>query len=173
MNSTTMTVGGEEVEIVRKKIRNLHLRVLPSNDKLLVSAPIHASEASIRKFVEGHLDWVAQQRQRLSNRPSVELVTQAELLQETQKLIEYWSEQMGVQPEKVRMRDMKTRWGTCNTSTKVITVNKQLAKYPPECLEYIVVHELTHLKVQAHNAEFWQIVAKHLPDYKARRGVLR
>ena len=58
---------------------------------------------------------------------------------------------------------MITRWGTCNTNTRKIWLNLQLAKKPVECLEYGMLHELAHLKVKNHGADFVAILDQYLP----------
>ena len=61
---------------------------------------------------------------------------------------------------------MTTRWGTCNTNTRKIWLNLQLAKKPIECLEYVILHELAHLKVKNHGADFVAILDQHMPYWK-------
>ena len=64
---------------------------------------------------------------------------------------------------------MKSRWGSCNVKTGALCLNVQLVKKPPQCLEYVVVHELCHLLVPNHSPQFWAYVADCLPDWKRRR----
>ena len=61
---------------------------------------------------------------------------------------------------------MKTRWGTCNINKKRIWINLQLVQKDIDCLEYIIVHELTHLVEKNHNKRFYNIVEKYCPNYK-------
>jgi len=65
-----------------------------------------------------------------------------------------------------RFRRMKTRWGSCQIQKKRICLNIQLAEKTPECLEYVVVHELTHLREPAHNKHFWGLVDQFYPEWK-------
>ena len=67
---------------------------------------------------------------------------------------------------------MKTKWGSCNPEARSIRLNTELAKKPPECLEYIVVHELTHLLEPTHNARFVAIMDRMMPHWRHRRDVL-
>ncbi len=73
----------------------------------------------------------------------------------------------------LRIRKMKTRWGVCNTKTKVITLNTELLKYPERCLDYVVVHELSHLIHPNHSKSFWKVVESYYPNYKEVRKELR
>ena len=61
---------------------------------------------------------------------------------------------------------MTTKWGTCNPSTGKIWLNLQLAKKPPECLEYVILHELAHLKVKDHGPEFVAILDRYMPMWR-------
>ncbi|MDO5650420.1 MAG: M48 family metallopeptidase, partial [Gallicola sp.] len=71
-----------------------------------------------------------------------------------------------------KITSTKTTWGTCNSS-KELTFNIKLAMAPPEVIEYVVVHELAHLKHMNHDRGFWNIVGRYLPDYKDRQDYLK
>lgn len=73
----------------------------------------------------------------------------------------------------LKIRKMKSRWGVCNTKTFVITLNYELVHYSKDCLDYVVVHELSHLLVPNHSKKFWSIVSKYCPNYKEIRKKLR
>lgn len=81
-------------------------------------------------------------------------------------LIVRWERVIGVKSEGFSIRDMKTRWGTCNIRTKKICLNLQLAKKPPKCLEYVVVHELVHLLEGSHNRVFKNYMDHFLPNWR-------
>lgn len=70
-------------------------------------------------------------------------------------------------------RRMKTRWGSCHIQKKKICLNIQLAEKPPICLEYVVVHEMTHLHEPSHNKRFWQLVGTFFPEYRLGKELLR
>lgn len=67
---------------------------------------------------------------------------------------------------------MKTKWGSCNTRAKRIWLNLELAKKPPECVEYILVHELVHLLERNHNERFRAHMDKLMPNWRERRDLL-
>ena len=73
----------------------------------------------------------------------------------------------------LRLRKMKTRWGVCNTKDLVITLNTELYKYPSICLEYVVIHELSHLIEPNHSKNFWKIVEEYMPNYKKVKALLK
>lgn len=73
----------------------------------------------------------------------------------------------------LRIRKMKTRWGVCNTKLKVVTLNSELIRYDLEKLDYVIIHELSHLIHHNHSKQFWLLVEKYCPDYKKIRKELR
>lgn len=73
----------------------------------------------------------------------------------------------------LKIRKMKTRWGVCNTKTHNITLNLELYRYDIECLDYVIVHELSHLIEANHSKKFWNVVEKYYPNYKEIRKKLR
>lgn len=84
-------------------------------------------------------------------------------------LLERWEPRLGVKAGRVFVQRMKTKWGSCTPATGSIRLNTDLARKPPECLEYIVVHELTHLIVPTHDARFSTVLDQHLPHWRQVR----
>ena len=84
-------------------------------------------------------------------------------------LLNHWQPIMAVQASGFGVRKMKTRWGSCNIRSKKIWLNFDLIKKSPHSLEYVVVHELTHLYERYHNARFYALMDKFLPDWSERR----
>ena len=87
-------------------------------------------------------------------------------------LITKWEPRMGVKVERFFVQQMKTKWGSCNPENRSIRLNTELAKKPPECLEYIVVHEMVHLLVRRHNERFANLMNKCLPHWRLLRQAL-
>ncbi|MDR9415459.1 MAG: SprT family zinc-dependent metalloprotease [Gracilimonas sp.] len=96
----------------------------------------------------------------------------AELKKEIPKLIKKWEPIMNVSVTEFGVKDMKTRWGTCNIRAQRIWLNLQLAKKRPELLEYVVVHEMTHLHERLHNKRFYGLMKKFLPNWKSLKNEL-
>lgn len=96
----------------------------------------------------------------------------AELKAKLPALIEKWEEIIGVKANAVGVKNMLTRWGTCNVKDKRIWINLQLAKKPLNCLEYIVVHELVHLLEKTHSPVFVEYMDKFLPDWRVIKDEL-
>ena len=81
-------------------------------------------------------------------------------------LIVKWERVIGVQATKWEVKQMKTLWGSCNHRTGNIIFNLELAKKPLSCIEYIVVHELLHLKIRLHNEAFTSEIGALLPNWR-------
>lgn len=88
------------------------------------------------------------------------------------ELLDKWQQIVGVKVDKIVVRRMKTKWGTCVVDSKTIWLNPELAKKNPRSLEYIVVHELTHLHERKHNDRFVELMDRYLPDWRSRRDEL-
>lgn len=87
-------------------------------------------------------------------------------------LIGKWQEKIGVQVESWGVKKMKTKWGSCMVDKRRIWVNLELAKKTPQCLEYIVVHELLHLLERKHSDRFMSLMDQHLPLWRLTRDEL-
>lgn len=89
-----------------------------------------------------------------------------ELKKQIQPLVDKWQEKIGVLVDDWQVKQMKTKWGTCNIEKKRIWINLELAKKPIQCLEYIVVHEMIHLLERHHNDRFLSLMEKYMPQWK-------
>lgn len=210
------------IELERKKIKNMYLKVLPPDGRIHITAPMRMSEDEIRSFVIAKQEWVLGQQAKIRQRHSgqikdclsgeaislwgqsftLEVITKAgrgritlqedkllmevpadsladqrkkllnhwykeQLLQRIPYLILKWEKIIGVKSEGFTICDMKTRWGTCNIRSKKICLSLQLAKKKPDCLEYVIVHELVHLLEPSHNGTFKAYLDRFYPDWRS------
>ena len=93
-----------------------------------------------------------------------------EVLRALPGIVERMEARIGVHAARWSVRVMKTRWGSCTPKTGAIRINARLAAYPPECLEFVVAHELVHLLEPSHNARFRTLLDEFCPD---NRGIAR
>lgn len=96
----------------------------------------------------------------------------AELKRLLPELLEKWQPKLGVEVRAWGIKRMKTKWGTCNIEAQRIWLNLELAKKPVQCLEYILVHELTHLLERHHNERFTGLLDQHLSQWRTLREEL-
>jgi predicted metal-dependent hydrolase len=215
------------IEITRKKIKNLHLRVTPPHGQIKVSAPQYMTNNFIKTFVLSKLTWIHKQQTKIQNQETVSPyeykngenhyfqgkayplkvveqngkphgeLTQSQLIlyirpeqgrEKRKEILNQWyrsqlieiipllirrhETSMKVSVNEFRIKRMTTRWGTCHIGDKRIWINLELAKKPPICLEYIVVHEMCHLLEMAHNKRFYRLMDRFLPDWKLYRDEL-
>ncbi|MCT0224756.1 M48 family metallopeptidase [Synechococcus sp. CS-1328] len=96
----------------------------------------------------------------------------SELRKEATILIDKWQQRLNVQANKLFIQAMTRQWGSCNPASGNIRLNTQLAQKPKECLDYVVLHELAHLRVPSHGEEFIALLDNHLPEWEERRRLL-
>lgn len=178
----TLLVDGIEVRLSRKRVKNLNLRIARDGLHVDVSAPSWVSEDEVREFVRRKAAWIESHLAQAADTPMArasqakpeEVAAWREVVSAcVPALIAAWEPIMGVRAGKLAYRNMTSRWGSCQPSTGRICINVRLALYPPECLEYVVVHELCHLLERGHGPRFHQLMDTFMPDWKQRRAKLR
>jgi len=87
-------------------------------------------------------------------------------------LVEKWAERMQLFPKKISFRKTKRQWGSCSAQN-ALSFNTMMMKLPQSVIEYIIVHELAHIAYKHHQRPFWELVAAHLPEYKAHIATLK
>ena len=120
---------------------------------LLLRAPRHGTEKERRALMEVFL--------------------RSQLREALIPLLAQWQSALNVHPSGWRIKDMTGRWGSCSVRTHRLCFNLKLTGKDRRCLEYVVVHELCHLIVPNHSEAFWNGMASCLPDWRARRKLLR
>lgn len=216
-----LTVDGLCVTVLRKSIKNMHLRVLAPAADVQITAPKTLPNAAIERFVREKRGWIERQKCKIAARPALtnpeyrdgqtiwlwgkavtlrlffvprgrkavlqgdaltlfvldtddpsarEAVLLAFYREQLKSAVEsrlpVWEAKTGLYASGVQIRNMKSRWGTCNVQTGRILLNLQLAKQPPVCLDYVLVHELTHLRHADHSSAFWEDVFRVFPNWK-------
>jgi predicted metal-dependent hydrolase len=163
-----------------KRRRTIGITIEDSGE-VMVRAPVRASRAVIADIVRRKARWIERRQAEITQRPPAaqpaftapqreELVEHARIVLGSAVL--RWAERMGCAPGPVLVRDQKRIWGSC-ARDGTIRLNWRLVLLPADLIDYVVVHELTHLTVRNHQPEFWAAVATVLPDYKQRRSRLR
>ena len=221
------TIDGLCVTIVRKSIKNMHLRVLSPDGEIQITAPNRLSVSQIDRFVREKRGWIEARQQQLAERPAAtnpafadgqtvylwggsytlrleEASRGRSALQRGQEIVlsvhpeddtsqresllndfyrealseriaarlPLWEARTGLHPSAWQIKNMKTRWGTCNTATRKIWLNLQLAKQPPVCLDYVIAHELTHLRYPGHGQDFQAFLTRAMPNWPEVRKAL-
>ena len=168
-----------EYEIRRSDRRTLGLE-LTREGKLLVRAPRFVSAAVIRRFVAGHEDWIlaaeARQARRRAEHPEPTEAERRELIKKAKAIlpgkVAHYAARMQVQPTRITVTSARTRFGSCS-GKNALSFSWRLMTYPEEAIDYVVVHELAHIRYHDHSAAFYDFIASVLPDHKQRRALLR
>lgn len=175
-------VDGIEAHIVRKRVKNVNLRIARDGSHVDVSAPSWVSDSEVEAFIRSKSAWIASHMAQAAQTPMAraaqatpeEVAAWREAVSAcAPALVAAWEPIMGVKAGKLAYRNMTSRWGSCQPATGRICINVRLALYPPECLEYVVVHELCHLLERGHGPRFHQLMDAFMPDWKQRRAKLR
>lgn len=224
---SAIKVGGVEVEVLRKDIKNLNLSVRPPDGDVRVSAPRHMDDDAVRLALVSRLAWIHKkqrlfkesnrqpereivsgeshyfrgvryrlevierngpprlkitgERLRMEVRPGADREDRKRILndwhrrhvkEEIPELVQKWEPVMGVSVAEWGVKRMKTRWGSCNTQARRIWLNSELAKKPPRCLEYVLVHEMVHLLERNHTDRFKSLMHRFLPSWRSRQAEL-
>ena len=160
--------------IIRAKIKNLYIHV--KEGKVIVKAPKYLKETQIKEFINKKAKWIYEKvNETKAQKRAEEQVTENEikrLANLVEKNIKKYSELLKIRPKKVTIKNIKYAWGSCS-SKKNISINQQLAKKSEKEIEYVVLHEMSHLIHMNHSKEFWNLVGKYMPDYKIWRKKLK
>ncbi len=168
-----------DYEVIRSRRRTMALEIT-RDARILVRAPLRTSEASIRRFVENHREWIsahlARRQEHLAAHPPLSEEEISALRAEARAYLpgrtDWWAERMGVRHSGVKITSAHTRFGSCSAKNS-ICYSLYLMQYPPEAVDYVVVHELAHIRHKNHSPAFYAEVARWLPDYRRRQAMLR
>lgn len=165
--------------MIRSKRKTISVEV--SRDlRILVRAPVQLSDESIQEFVNQHRSWIQTHWKRQQAKLENQIVLSEEQLvllralaeEELPKKVKRFGLQMQLMPEQVRITTAKTRLGSCG-SNRHINFSMYLMLYPEPLIDYVVVHELAHLRYLGHNSSFYSLIAQYIPDYKERLQQIR
>lgn len=132
---------------------------------------------TIDDFVLSHEKWINEHIEKQKSRLSLEKTLDEKRVSELRALaaaelprrVEYYSEKMGLYPTSVKITSAATRFGSCSGKNS-ICFSYRLMLYPPEAVDYVVVHELAHIKEKNHSARFYALVERYMPDYREREN---
>ncbi|QAT49340.1 M48 family peptidase [Caproiciproducens sp. NJN-50] len=169
------------LRIERSKRRTLSLSIT-RDGAVLVRAPLFLESEEIESFVRRHEEWIERQlslwKERAAREAALMLTPEktAALKQRAQVYlsgrVRHYSKIMGVSPIGIKITSAKTRWGSCSAKNS-LCFSYRLILLDPEAVDYVVVHELAHIRVKNHGPEFYREVERYLPDFRRRIALLR
>jgi predicted metal-dependent hydrolase len=167
----------ELVEIRRSRRARRWTLTVPWGDQVVLTVPVGMSEREVAAVLQSHREWIARERAAQAPRLGLrrERVSESEARLAARELVTMVLEEeapaLGVSYGRVQIRGQRTRWGSCS-ARGTLSFNWRLALAPLEVLDYVVVHELCHLREPNHSARFWRLVASRRPDWRRQRDWL-
>lgn len=163
----------------RSARKTLSMEITPALE-VLVRAPMRLPLREIDAFVGKHTEWIRRATVRKQTRMlALSEPEEAELRTLTERAravipgrVSYYAQKMGLSPTAVKITRAKTRFGSCSPKNS-LCFSCLLMRYPPEAIDYVVVHELAHIVHKNHGKAFHALVASVLPDHRERRSLLR
>ena len=163
-----------EYELIRAKIKNMYIYI--KDGKVIVKAPLTLKEEQIKEFINKKSNWIYKNLEKEKEQIKVEEKIEQEDLNRLQWIvknsIEKYSKLLRVTPNKVKIKNIKYAWGSCSIK-KNITINQKLAMKDAKVIEYVVLHEMCHIKQMNHSKKFWSLVEKYMPEYKKYKKMLK
>ncbi len=181
--SRVLTVGTESIQYisrVNKRARHIRISLYP-NGRIAVTRPVGVSLARAENFLIEKYDWVRGKIKKRSQAahvtiPYVSSIMYPHVKEEVYTFVvarlNYFNHFYGFKYNHVAIKRHKTLWGSCSAKSNV-NFNYKILFLPQEIADYIVVHELCHVKEHNHSLRFWALVARTIPDWKERKKQLR
>ena len=174
-----MTGLPEGYTLKRSKRKTLAVEVTRAGE-VLVRAPLRMPVREIERFVAAQQPWIeahiAIQKQRSAAHPEPDAAEEARLRALAKAVIPqrvaYYAGIMGLTPTGVKITSARTRFGSCSMKNS-LCFSWRLMQYPPEAVDYVVVHELAHILHKNHGKMFYATIAAVMPDHRARRALLK
>ena len=165
-------------KVIKSGRKTISLEISRNAD-VIVRVPYGTKDKFIEEFINSHKFWI---EKHLNNRlEKAEMFKNADensqaLKKAAREYIfkraEEFAKIMNVKYSGIKITSAKTRFGSCSGKNS-LCFSWRLMQYPEEAIDYVVVHELAHLRYMNHGAEFYALIARYLPDWKARRALLR
>ena len=162
-----------EVRIQQQARKSLALRVTPDGLVALIPHGLDPNRPEVRRFIERGLEKLSElSPPHASLRQALRLRSgqaQGKLLtpQALRDLVSTWAERIGAQVERIRVREMRAKWASCS-SRGTITLSRDLLQLPCDLAEYVVCHELAHLKIPGHGKGWQALMGICMPDWRKR-----
>ena len=167
-----------DYKLIRSKRKTIELSI--GDDFLpLVKAPLKMSTEDIEKFVLKHERWIEKQiikkrehDEKFALSPEEETMLKEKALPYLTERTEYFAKLMGLKYTGIKITSAKKRFGSCSGKNSVC-YSWRLMQYPPEAIDYVIVHELAHNKFPNHSPEFWNLIKKYEPNFKIKKLKLK
>ena len=168
-----------EYTLIRSRRKTLAIEIT-REAKLVVRAPLRCPKGEIERFLKEKQSWIeshlAKMEARKQAHPEPTPGEEAALRQLAKSilppLVKKWAAVMEVMPAGITITGARTRFGSCSPKNR-LSFSFRLMRYPSEAVEYVVVHELAHIRHKNHGAAFYREVERFLPDWRSRNALLK
>lgn len=167
-----------KIQVIRSNRKTMSLSV-DNELNAVVKAPFFVTDKAVEDFVNVNRDWLeraAQSKEQQLKRYDLSQEEINRLVNLAKEVIpdkvEFYSSMMNLKPTGVKITKAKTRFGSCSPKNS-LCFSCFLMTYPDEAVDYVVVHELAHIKYRNHSKEFYNLIEQYLPDYKERIVLLK
>jgi len=177
-------IGSKQIPVTVKlggSFRSIRINIKSDDASVVVTYGRLISHTFLRKYIESKSDWIEKKVEQVSKinpilRTKHSKIERQKYSKEAHKLVtkklEEFNKYYKLRYKKVFIRNQKTKWGSCS-STKNLNFNYKIVLLPPHLQDYLIVHELCHLKEFNHGKAFWSLVGEKIQDYKALSKKLR
>ena len=169
-------LDGIAVDVTRRRARRIGIRVLRDGHVAVTVPKWGGTLREAESFLRSKWDWVVNTRAKVLANPAPVPVSAPPSNREVESLRalladlnSHWAAKLGEEGVTWTLRAMKTLWGSCHIVRRRMTYNTELAKVPREMVEYVVVHELTHLRTARHGPKFYRLMDERLPGWRELR----
>ena len=153
--------------IVKSKRRKTS-QIIVDAKGVVVQTPLSKKDSEIKTMVSNKKEWIFKKRLEYKDKRKNKIKTKEKTLEYLEKRTWKIANQIGLIPSKVVIKKLKSRWGSAD-SKGVVTINQILRKTPPRIIDYIIIHELCHLKVANHSSRFWDLVYTFDKKYEKKQ----
>ncbi len=170
-----------EYELIRSKRKTMSIEVR-NGGKIIVRTPLRANEKTIKAFIEKNSEWLKKAveksiiRQQLASEYEIKdediPFYKAKAREYLPERTRYWSQITGLIPSYIHITSAKKRFGSCNGKNG-ICFSYRLMAYDEKVIDYVILHELAHIKHKDHSKAFYSLIYQFMPDYKSRENILK
>ncbi|PKM62992.1 MAG: M48 family peptidase [Firmicutes bacterium HGW-Firmicutes-21] len=165
--------------VIRSTRKSISLEIT-SELQILVRVPRQMRKSEIESFLDKHRSWIEKHMElRKKKNRDARVITEEQAIEFKRsakeylpKRTEHFAELLGLTPTSIKITSAKKRFGSCSAKNG-ICYSWRLMVYPREIIDYVIVHELAHIKYKNHGVAFYAFIEKHMPDYKQRVKMLK
>jgi len=156
-----------EYSVIKSRRRKTS-QIMVDGEEVIVRTPLTKDNSEIKKIIQNKASWIFKKQLEFKKRMSVSYVPKKYTKQFLLKRVDHYASKIGILPSKVNIKKMRTRWGSA-TKDNVVNLNQYLLKAPKGAIDYVILHEICHLKIRNHSHRFWELVQKFMPNYEENR----